>query len=129
MAKWASHQVMDKGLEYLRDHAGLLVACQGQPVDYSEATELLPTGKQLGQTTLAPTHFLLRDGVVSGRRLTVLARPNLLCVQAGTVDHFALVDPVSFELLYVTEALSPQQVYGQNLIETPDWDITIANPT
>ena len=128
MAKWASRNVMDKGLEYLRDHADLLVACQGQPVDYAEATEGAPAGKWLGQTALGPLHFQLRDGLVSGRRLTVSGRPNLLCVQAGTADHFALVDTASAELLYVTEALNPQQTYGQNLIATPDWDITIDTP-
>lgn len=128
MAKWANTKIMDKGLEYLRDHTTHLVACQGQPSDYLGAITDLPTGHYLGKISLGLNHFQLQAGLVSGRRLTILGRSSLLTTQTGMADHFALVDQSNGELLYVTTVANAQQTYAQNTIDTPDWDITISAP-
>ncbi|OGG93595.1 MAG: hypothetical protein A2527_11855 [Candidatus Lambdaproteobacteria bacterium RIFOXYD2_FULL_50_16] len=124
MAKWANDLVMDQGLEYLKYHANNLVACAGQPTNYAEAIG----ANFLGMITLSIGHLNVSDGVISGRRLTVSGRMGLLTQVAGLADHFALIDSVNQVLLYVTEAASSQQTYAQNSIDTPDWDITIADP-
>ena len=125
MAKWANDKVMDKGLEYLAANATRLYACGGQPADYTEATG----AKALGFSAITPGEFALVNGLAGGRRLSVPAKADLTTTVAGLADHFALVDMVNQDLLYVTTTSAPQQTYAQNTISAPSWDVLIQDPT
>jgi len=128
MSKWASSQIEDFGLDYLRQNTTRIVACQGQPMSYAEATTAVASGKSLGSLAgINVSNWTLSNDPTSGRRLT-LATQSIQVGYAGTLDHLALVNDNGTELLYTFPVTVTQPVVGGNTVTTPDLNVTIQNP-
>lgn len=127
MSKFLHDFVLDAALERLRDSSTRLIACQGQPTTYTEATTPVAGGKYLGESAaLDAGDFTLGNDPTSGRALTLLTQA-LQVNYAGSCDHFALVcDTAGSErLLWATPVVNVQQVYAGNSITSQDCLITI----
>jgi len=129
MSKWANSKVEDYGLDYLRQNTTRIVACQGQPTSYADATTPVATGKLLGSLSgIVPANWTLGNDPISGRRATLLSE-TVQIGYAGTLDHIALVNDTATELLYTLPVTITQPVAGGNTVTTPDIPIAIQNPT
>ncbi|MDT8445775.1 MAG: hypothetical protein RRB13_02620 [bacterium] len=127
MGKWAHDNMMDFGLDHLKQNGQRIIVCQGQPATYNEAITAIPAGKRLGDLGLTPVEFTLSNGATTGRRVTVAAQ-SVQISYSGTMDHIAIVDDSHSRLLYVWPITASQVVVGGNQVDTPDFDATIADP-
>ncbi len=127
MGKYANPLVMDNGLNYVKDNSLWVCLCQGQPLDYAEATTLINNnGKLIAETGVLPTDFVLGNATPSGRKLVVPEKSGIEVNLSGTLDHIALVSGT--DLLFVTNITNAQIVYNGNTVTIPAWEITIAAP-
>jgi hypothetical protein len=126
MAKWCLDANLDAALANIANNADMLHVCSGQPADYAgiAAVELasiaLTTGHGNGDYTIG-------DGDTSGRKLTVESQAIESASGSGTATHIALSNG-SDTLYYVTTCTS-QAITSGNPVNTPDWDIEIADPS
>jgi len=133
MGKYAHSKVMDYGLDYIQANSTRLLACVGQPTNYTHATDLYAGGCRVADVAINATEFSIGDAPGGGRRLAIQGQSNFLIHVSGQVDHVALVkdhaDPAQQELLYVTDLTNSQQVTAGNTMTVPAWDIIITNPS
>lgn len=121
MGKWVSAQVLDGALAVVAG-AGRMVAVAGQPTNFAAAE----TGK-LAEVTLSAADFTMGDGVAAGRRLVVAGKSAVPVLDAGTVDHVALLDDSNSRLLYVTSC--PAQILTTGgTVNFGSWSIEIGAP-
>ncbi len=121
MSKFCSNAVFDAALTRITT-ATRMVALNGQPASYAAAD----TGR-LSEAALAPADFALANGDISGRKVTVAAKSGLAVIAAGTVDHIALLDPVTTTLLYVTTCPAQAIVTG-GTVSLGGWQVEINQP-
>lgn len=121
MAKWCNDLALDEALSYIAG-AERMVACTGQPADYAAVA-----AAALAEVAVAPPDFSLADGLASGRRLVVAAKPGVPVVTPGLVDHVALVDDTNSRLLYVTTS-DNQEITSGSYVDFPEWSIELADP-
>lgn len=125
MAKAAHDDVMDGALNVIKNNVTRMVACSTQPTTYAEANATYA----LADVTMASGDFTLANGDVSGRKVTVAAKSSILIDASGTAQHVALLDVTNSKLLYVTTCTSQAlTANGSNTVNTPAWDIEIADP-
>lgn len=122
MAKSVHNDVLDAALSLVKTNGNLMTVCSAEPTTRAEAV----TTYALADVALAPTDLIISDGDVSGRKLAVAAKNNVLVDSDGTATHIAIVD--GSRLLYVTTCTSQPLVTG-NEVNFPSWDIEIADPT
>lgn len=123
MAKIVHDDVLDGALNILKNNATRLCICSAQPTTYTEAI----TTYELADVTIDSTDFTNANGDTSGRKTTVGAQTSVTVDNSGTATHVALVDVANSKLLYVTTCTS-QALTGGNAVNTPAWDIEIADP-
>jgi hypothetical protein len=121
MAKFVNSAVLDGALGVVAT-ATRMVAVNGQPASYAAAD----TGK-LAEAVLAPGDFALAAGDISGRKVSVAAKPGLSVVAAGTADHIALLDPATSALLYVTTCPA-QSLPAGGTVSIGTWSVEIESP-
>lgn len=121
MAKYCNPNVLDSALNALTD-ADEMVACDGQPTDYADVAT-----KAKATADLTGGDFSLADGDTGGRKLVVAEKNGVDVDDDGVVDHVALIDTSTSELLYVTTA-DPQSVTVGSYVNFPEWSITIEDP-
>ena len=127
MSKWANSNLMDNGLNYLKNNGNRIVLCAGQPASYAEATTNYPSGKALGHATITSAAFTLADGDTSGRKITVAQQTGIAVDATGTCDHIAIVDTVGGALLLVT-TVTGQVVTAGNTAQINSYKDEIAAP-
>lgn len=124
MAKFASDTVMDAALGIV-DNATRLVVCSGQPANFAGIAAVA-----LADVTMTAGagngDYVLANGDVSGRKLTVQAQTAVPIDTTGTATHVTLDDGTT--LLYVTTCTS-QALTAAGTVDVPAWDIEIADPT
>lgn len=116
MAGFTADANLDAALDRIAT-ADRVIACAGQPADYSEATTNLGTGsgKKLGAVNCVTGDFTKADGDTSGRKIT------LATITGGTVDisddadHIAFVDDGASELLQVNTCTLQTLTAGNGL--------------
>lgn len=123
MAYYAHDDVLNAGLNYIKDNCDLMCACEGAPTTYAEATNT----KKLADVAMAGTDFTLADGDTNGRKLTTAVKENVPVDTSGDFDHVALVDTGASKLLYVTEG-SLQAVLSGNKVDFPAFDVEARDP-
>lgn len=121
MAKWVANEVLDAALGVIAG-ATRMVALNGQPASFAAAN----AGK-LAEAAMAPGDFVLANGDVSGRKVSVAAKANVAVGAAGTADHIALVDPVGQRLLYVTTCPAQGLPVG-GTVSFSGWSVEIGAP-
>lgn len=123
MAKSVSNTVLDAALNYIKNNADLMTACNAEPTNLTEAV----TTYALADVAMTGTDFTVGEGDTNGRKVAVTAKSNVTVDTTGTATHVALVDSGT-ELLYVTTCTS-QSLTASNTVDFPTWDIEIADPT
>ena len=121
MSKFCSNAVFDAALTRIST-ATRMIAMSGQPATYAAAD----TGR-LCEAAVAPADFAILNGDVSGRKVTIAAKSGLAVVAAGTVDHIALLDPVTTTLLYVTTCPA-QAIVAGGTVSLAGWQVEINQP-
>lgn len=128
MAKWTNDNVMDKGLEWLRDIADREILCSAQPTTYAEANVTYAVA-DAPLTSGSGGDMTISDGDTNGRKLTVAAKSNMDVDADGDGNHVALVDDGSSVLMYVTTLATPRNglVVGDK-VNFPAWDVELRDP-
>ncbi len=121
MAKSVHNDVLDGGLNIIKNNATTMILCDGQPTDRADALS-----KALADVAVTGTDFTAGDGDVSGRKLAVAAKSAVPVDSSGDGDHLALIDGT--RLLYVTTCTLKVVTAGDQ-VNIPTWDIEIADPT
>lgn len=129
MAKFIDDRLQDFGLDHLKDNVTLYVLCDGQPLDFSDATtDLGLGGNALGEILVGPTDVVIGAGDVSGRKATVGAQANIPVDVTGDLDHIALVDETNSVLLAVTTVSNAQTITQGNNVDMAAFDVEIEDP-
>ena len=120
MVKSVNNVVLDGAFDIL-DQANLMLVCSDQPSSRTNAIALA-----LADAPLTPNlDFVKTDGDFSGRKLTILAKNNIVVDKSGIATHIALVNDTT--LLYVTTCDS-LAVTALNTLNLPAWDVEISDP-
>ncbi|HIP71865.1 MAG TPA: hypothetical protein EYH05_10780 [Anaerolineae bacterium] len=122
MAKSVHNDVIDDGLNVIKNNANLMIACSAEPTTRTEAV----TTYALADIAMVAGDFTIADGDVNGRKLTVAAKSGALVDASGDATHIALVDAT--RLLFVTTC-TPQTLTAGNTVNYPAWDVEISDPT
>lgn len=128
MTKYINDIVLDLALNYIKGAATNFIPCIGVPVLYSEATTNFPTGKRCGTTAVNSSNFTGPVDATSGRKLITSAITGITVDVSGTVDHVAIVDTVSANLLAVVSLASSLAVTSGNTMSIASFDINIQDP-
>jgi hypothetical protein len=126
MAKWSSDTVMDAALAVV-DDCTVLTICSDQPATYAEATADLKLADVVLTAGAGNGDFVLADGAVSGRKMTITQQPSVPIDTSGTANHVALSVSASSTLTYVTTCTS-QVLTSGGTVTVPAWAIEIADP-
>lgn len=124
MAKFASDTVMDAALGIV-DNATRLVVTSAQPANFAGIAAVA-----LADVTMTAGagngDYVLANGDVSGRKLTVQAQSAVPIDTSGTATHVCLDDGST--LLYCTTCTS-QALTSGGTVDVPAFDIEIADPS
>lgn len=131
MAKSAHDDVLDNGIQYIKDNCNLMTLCEGEPTTYEHANSNkgVATGKRLAGHVMASGDFTLAAGDTSGRKITVAAQSGVDVDVAGTADHVALVDTTNTKLLLVTTLSASKVVATDDQVNFGEFDDEIADPS
>lgn len=125
MAKWSLDANMDAMLANIANNANALIVCSGQPANFAgiAAVALADVALTVGAGN---GDYVLADGDVSGRKLTVLAQSAVPIDASGTATHVALA---SGSVLYYVTTCTSQALVAAGTVDVPAWDIEVADPT
>lgn len=124
MAKSVNNDVLDAALNLIKNNGTRLAVCSAQPTTYAEAM----TTYALATVTIDSADFTgPADGDTNGRKLTVNAQTGISVTASGDATHVAVCDLTGTRLLYVTTC-TLQALTSGNTVDTPAWDIEIADP-
>lgn len=121
MGKMVADAVLDGAFDIL-DQCTELYICSAEPTSRANAISL-----SLADAVMtANTDYTKANGDTSGRKVTVAAKTGITVDASGTATHIALC--TGSTLLYVTTCTS-QALTAGNTVNTPAWDVEIADPT
>lgn len=124
MAKFTDDSVLDAALAKVAT-ATRMVITSAQPANFAGIAAVA-----LADVALTPGagngDFVLANGDVSGRKLTVLAQSAVPVDASGTANHICLDDGVT--LLQVTTCTA-QVLTSGNTVNVPAYDIEFADVT
>jgi hypothetical protein len=125
--KQIDHDSLDLALTDIADHGNMLHICSQAPASYADVNV-----SSLGMIALTPGNgggaYTLRDGVVSGRRLS-LSDQTVPGTATGVGTHAVIVDTVNSKVKAVTTAPNYNMQSGVNQ-SVPGYDILeIEDPT
>ena len=123
MAKSVHDDVLDGALNIIKNNCTRMTICNAQPTTYTEGNATFA----LADVTMASGDFTAANGDTSGRKLTVAAKSTVPVDTSGTANHIALLDVTNSKLLYVTTCTS-QALTSGNTVNTPSWDVELADP-
>lgn len=123
MAKKAADAFYDAAFNWLRDNSIRMAACSAEPADYAGIAAV-----RLAEATVASGDFTNAVGDVSGRKVTVAAKPGVSITASGTANHVVLHNNSAI-LGYVTTCDPLVLTAGAgNTVSFPSWRIEIAAP-
>ncbi len=135
MTFYATTNVMDKGLEWIKDNAQFVSLCTTEPDNYAEIATTTITGIALasgvspGGTSFRSAIANPADGSSKGRVLTIPLSSELQVFHDDTGTHVAIGNETSSVLMYVTELATNRAVTTADKVNIPAWTITIRPPT
>ena len=123
MAKTVHDDVLDAALNYIKNNADYMYACNAQPTTYAEASSTY----MLAGVAQTSSNYTVADGA-SGRKVTMAARSDITISNTGTATYVALVNVATSKLLYVTTCTALYLTAAQ-LMGFGAWYIQISDPT
>lgn len=124
MSKWCNDNMIDAALNYIKNNSTLYTVCNAMPTTYAEAAVTY----KLADTVITSSDFTgPANGDVSGRKVTINEKNNVLVDSSGIAAFLALCKASSGELLYVTECAAVT-ISATQQITIPAWDIEIYDP-
>jgi len=129
MAKFAHDLVYEASLDYIIANANSLRLCSadiltGGVPDY---TKITGAAALTGPVAVIPGNFTKQEGLVSGRRATMVAKVDVPLTVTGVADYVCLLNTTNTRVLWVTDCVSQNVVSGNN-ITVPTWDIEFRDP-
>ena len=116
MGKYTHDDVLDGGLNIIKNNANQEILCSAQPTTRTEAV----TTYALAAVSIDSGDMTLGDGDVSGRKLTVAAQESVSVSATGDGTHVALVDDT--RLLNVTTLGSTVSVVSGGTVDIAAYD-------
>lgn len=128
MTIFVHDDVLDKGLNEIKDNATTVIICAGAPADLTEATTDfgIGDGKKLADVAVDSSDWSIADGSPDGRTLTFAQQTGVAVDVTGTADHLAVVD--GSRLLLVIPLSSPVGVTAANTVGIGSWTYRIPVP-
>ena len=126
MAKWANADVLDGGLNAVKNVALRMILIKAYSPGDSYATVV---GNAVCTIVMASGDFTLSGTAGSPRVCTVAAKSGTAAANSGGVPdlHVALTDNVS-KVLLVDDEITDQSVLIGNTVNFPAWTYTIPQP-
>lgn len=121
MGKWANDNVMDNGLNWIKNNTNEMHICNNQPASYADLSTM-----SLGSVAMTSADFTLADGDISGRKLTVAAK-DIIASADGTATHVVLANSSTSILVYVT-TMTSKTVNNGDTVSLSAWDIELRDP-
>ncbi len=133
MGKAISLNALDAALDYVADRADLMALCAGAPASAADASTLVSGGGNMLASHVLSSgaggdDFALADGTAGGRRLVVSAQSAVAIVEAGVIDHLALVDSAAGELLALAELTEAHTVDVGEIVSVKSFGGEIVPP-
>ena len=128
MAKFAHANVLDNGLNYIKNNCNKVALISSYSVGESYATVV---AKILAEATMTSTDFTLASSG-NNRTLTSAAGKQDTSANAtggSATNHIAYLNTVGSEVLWVTEETSGQVVTAGNPVNFPSLVYTSNQPT
>ncbi len=119
MAKWAHADVLDNGLNYIKNNCNKIILASTYTSGDSYATVV---GNTLAEATMASGDFTLANGASGARTLTSASGKQDTAANAtggGAPMHFCFVDTVNSKVLWVTDETSDQTITINNQVNFP----------
>lgn len=128
MAKWVHSDVLDNGLNQIKNNCDKLVAIITYAAADSYAT-VMTAGNIVAEAAMAGADFTLGSSG-SNRTLTSAAgKQDASANNTGDPTHLAFVDTVNSKVLWVTDETSAQTVTAGNPVNFPSLVYTAQQPT
>ena len=128
MAKWAHADVLDNGLNYIKNNCDKVVAIISYTASDSYAT-VMTAGNIVAEAAMSSTDFVLSGAAGAARVLTTASgKQDASANNAGDPTHFAFVDTVNSKVLWVTSESSVQTVTAGNPVTFPSLTYTSNQP-
>lgn len=124
MAKYQIDAMLDAALDYIKNNGTQLAVCSTFPTTYAEATSTYKLALKTGLTSGSYTGPA--NGDTNGRKITVNAQTAITVDTGGSAQHIAICS--GSVLLYVTTCTA-QTLTAGNTVNTPAWDIEVADVT
>jgi hypothetical protein len=129
MGKASNDLGLDAALDWFADCDRIFV-CSAQPTNYTEASSTYTLADVTVTAGDGNGDFVIANGDTSGRKLTTGAQSSVLIDTSGTATHVTLCKSGDTTLRYVTTCTSQAlTANGSNTLNTPAWDIEIADPS
>lgn len=128
MAKWVNADVLDNGLNNIKNNCNKMALISTYTAGDSYATV---NGNILAEVTMASGDFTLGSSG-SNRTLTTASGKQDASANAsggGAPMHIAFVDTVASKVLWVTEETSDQTITSGNPVSFPSLVYTSQQPT
>lgn len=126
MAQFASSNVLDNGINHIKNNAQRIVLLSAYTVGSTYATVITNI---LAEAATAPANYTL---ATSGSNRTVTSAAGLEDPSAnatGTANHIAFLNDTGSDVLWVTSETSAQAITAGNPVTFPSLTYTAQQPT
>lgn len=128
MTKWAHADVLDGGLNYIKNNCNKIVLAGTYAAGDSYATVV---GNTLAEAAMSAPDFVLGNGAAGARALTSAAGVQDAAANAtggGAAMHICFVDTINSKVLWVTDETSDQTITAGNPVTFPSLVYTSSQP-
>lgn len=130
MAKWVSSDVLDSGINYIKNNANKAILLKAYSAGDSYAT--VNTTNNIAEVATTSGDFTLGNGTASSRTLTAAAKTAVSVTSNSGASpnlHVAYVNTTGSAVLWVTDETSDQVVTAGNTVNFPSAVYTSNQPT
>lgn len=128
MTKWAHADVLDNGLNHIKNNCDKVILTSAYAAGDSFATVVAAT---LAEAAMSAPDFVLGNGAAGARALTSAAGVQDAAANAtggGAAMHICFVDTINSKVLWVTDETSDQTITLGNPVTFPSLVYTSTQP-
>lgn len=125
MAAWVHTDVLDNGLNYIKNNCDkvLVIIAYTNGDSYASVTD---TANVVAESAMSSTDFTLSGS--SNRTVTAASKSDAAANNTGNPTRFAYIDTVNNKVLWVPEENSAQTVTAGNPVVIPSLTHTSSQP-